>query len=366
MPLHSPDPPSEFAPVFGAFQRMADDIRASQRALEEARRRTAAVLATAATGVVALDPAGRVLLANPRARELLGVELPEDALLLEALGPAWAELRDVVERFLAAGIVGEVGAELSVAGRRLTVQLAAAGPDLAGVVLALNDVTDVSRAERVLAWGEMARQVAHEIKNPLTPMRLGMQHLRRAYRAEEPRAEFARTLEETSERVLGEIDRLDTIARAFSRFGAPVDEQEPLAPVDAAAVAREVVQLYGLSEDGARVRLDAPAPVMAQLRRDELKEVLVNLLENARDAGARDVMVRAGAGCLSVTDDGRGIAPELLPRIFEPRFSTTTSGSGLGLAIVRRLVESWAGRVEVASEVGRGTVVTIHLPEQGR
>jgi nitrogen fixation/metabolism regulation signal transduction histidine kinase len=361
MPAHSPDPPSEFAPVFGAFERMAADVQASQRALEEARRRTAAVLATAATGVVALDPAGRVLLANPRARELLGTELPEGTPLLDALGAEWAELRDVVARARAEEDGGAVGAELTVGGRRLTVQLTAAGPDLPGVVLALNDVTDVSRAERVLAWGEMARQVAHEIKNPLTPMRLGMQHLRRVYRDRERRGDFDRTLEETSERVLEEIDRLDTIARAFSRFGAPVEAQEPLAPVDAAAVAREVVQLYALAGEGALVRLEAPAPVVAELRRDEFKEVLVNLLENARDAGAGEIVVRAGRGCVSVADDGRGIDPELLPRIFEPRFSTNTSGSGLGLAIVRRLVESWGGRVDVASEVGRGTVVTLHL-----
>jgi signal transduction histidine kinase len=188
-----------------------------------------------------------------------------------------------------------------------------------------------------------------------------MQHLRRVYRDRERRGDFDRTLEETSERVLEEIDRLDTIARAFSRFGAPVEAQEPPARVDAAAVAREVVQLYGLAGEGARVRLEAPAPVPAELRRDELKEVLVNLLENARDAGAGEIVVRAAGGCVSVADDGRGIDPELLPRIFEPRFSTNTSGSGLGLAIVRRLVESWGGRVEVASELGRGTVVTLHL-----
>ena len=102
------------------------------------------------------------------------------------------------------------------------------GPDVRGVVIALNDVTDVSRAERVLAWGEMARQVAHEIKNPLTPMRLGLQHLRRVYR--DRRTEFDRTLEETAERMLAEIDRLDTIARAFSRFAAPADDSPATRP----------------------------------------------------------------------------------------------------------------------------------------
>jgi signal transduction histidine kinase len=92
-----------------------------------------------------------------------------------------------------------------------------------------------------------------------------------------------------------------------------------------------------------------------------VKEVLVNLIENARNAGARTITLEVTAGALEVRDDGSGIPAELLPRIFEPRFSTTTSGSGLGLPIVRRLVESWGGAVEVTSGVGVGTIVTVRL-----
>jgi signal transduction histidine kinase len=93
-----------------------------------------------------------------------------------------------------------------------------------------------------------------------------------------------------------------------------------------------------------------------------VKEVVVNLLENARNAGARVVEVTVAPNRITVADDGSGIPADLLPRIFEPRFSTTTSGSGLGLAIVRRLVEGWGGSVEVESEVGRGTTVVVALP----
>jgi signal transduction histidine kinase len=359
MPAHSGRPPLEFEPVFGAFERMAADIRASQSALEEARRRTAAVLATVATGVVGVDLRGRVLIANRQAVDLLGTQLEEGEPFLERLTAEWAPLARAVRRFLENPAVDGT-AELEVGGRRLTLQLASLGPDVRGVVMALNDITDVSRAERVLAWGEMARQVAHEIKNPLTPMRLGMQHLRRVYR--DRRGEFDRTLEETAERILGEIDRLDTIARAFSRFAAPDDVHRPLERIDLGATVGEVVQLYRLAEEGCEVRLAVEPQAVGAARPDEVKEVVVNLLENARNAGATVVRVTVGPALIRVEDDGAGIPPELLPRVFEPRFSTTTSGSGLGLAIVRRLVESWGGRIEVESESGRGTVVTVQLP----
>ena len=231
MPPRAASPPLEFEPVFGAFERMAADIRSSQEALEEARRRTAAVLGTVATGVVGIDPTGRVLIANRQAVDLVGAELEEGAPLLERLDGEWQPFTAAVRRFLV-DPAADTTAELEVGGRRISFQLASLGPDVRGVVAALNDVTDVSRAERVLAWGEMARQVAHEIKNPLTPMRLGLQHLRRVYR--DRRGDFDRILEDTADRMLAEIDRLDTIARAFSRFAAPADDVQPLDRIDLA------------------------------------------------------------------------------------------------------------------------------------
>jgi two-component system, NtrC family, nitrogen regulation sensor histidine kinase NtrY len=361
MPSRSDRPPLEFEPVFGAFERMAADIRSSQSALENARRRTATVLATVATGVVGMDPQGQVLIANRRAIDILGVPLHEGDSFLERLSTEWAPLARVVLRYLESP-EGNSSAELEVGGRRLTLQLASLGPEVRGVVIALNDVTEVSRAERVLAWGEMARQVAHEIKNPLTPMRLGMQHLRRVYR--ERRMDFDATLEETSGRILAEIDRLDTIARAFSRFAAPADLTGTLDRIDLGVVVGEVVQLYGLAEEGCEVKLEVLPSATGDARADEVKEVVLNLLENARNAGATVVRVTVGPGLIKLTDDGAGIPAELLPRVFEPRFSTTTSGSGLGLAIVRRLVESWGGGIEVESETGQGTTITVHLPHK--
>jgi len=352
-------PPAEFEQVFGAFERMAEDIRASQTALDSARLRTAAVLANVATSVVALDAEGRVVLANSRAREQLGASLEEGSEFSAALDPSWAPLVHVVSGFLR-GEEPTLGVEVEVGARLYRLQLARRPGPFGGTVLALDDLTDVTQAARVIAWGEMARQVAHEIKNPLTPIRLGMQHLLRV-RRERPE-QLSQALGETTERILSEIDRLDTIARAFSRFGLPGGQGAPLESVDIAATAREVAALYRLTADGSSVEVEGVYPVTVPARRDEVKEVLGNLLDNARNAGAKSVRIRVAPAALVVSDDGSGISADLLPRLFEPRFSTTTSGAGLGLAIVRRLVEGWGARVEVQSAAGEGTTVSIRWP----
>src|SRR2546427_208959 len=368
-PAFPPGTPREFDPVLSAFDRMATDVRRSQAALEEARQRTARVLANVATGVIAVDDALRVTMANPRASELVlgGTEtLAPGNVLPQTTAAGWAPVWQAVAQFITDNrdVIqeGQVGVE----GREIRVQLALLGAAPDGCVIALDDATALTRAARVLAWGEMARQVAHEIKNPLTPIRLGIQHLQRVS-GKTRSSEFEATLKETSERILAEIDRLDGIARAFSRFGAPSGEgaeQLPLEPVDLAATAREVVQLYDLgSAPRFEVRTSNGAPPPALARKDEVKEVLVNLLENARNADAKRVTVQVAASGrqMVVADDGRGIPAEALPRVFEPTFSTTSSGAGLGLAISRRLVESWGGVITLESGPGKGTRVTLTL-----
>jgi two-component system nitrogen regulation sensor histidine kinase NtrY len=355
--------PGEFAPVMSAFERMAADVHASRAALEAQRLRTAAVLRNVATGVLALDADLRVVTSNPRAEEVLGASLPVGSPPMDRAGqPAgavWDWVRDV-----AAGRDDGEPREFPLGERQVRVQIARLTGPAGGWVVAVDDVTALARAVRVLAWGELARQIAHEIKNPLTPIRLGVQHLRRAYDA--PRGDFADTLDKTSRQILAEIERLDAIARAFSRFGAPPAGTEPLAGVDVVEVARDTATLYALGESGA-VRVVANGPVPARARRDELKEVLINLIENARAARAREIAIeitrREDGVAVAVRDDGQGIAPADLPRVFEPRFSTTTSGAGLGLAICKRLVESWGGTIGVESESGRGTVVRLVLEE---
>jgi two-component system, NtrC family, nitrogen regulation sensor histidine kinase NtrY len=355
------DPPLEFTPVFSAFRQMTTDLAESRAALETAERRLAATLRNVASGVVAVDEANRVTFSNPRAESILGGPL----IVGMPLAPEMLALLDAPLDALRNGSMDDVAVELEHDGRRLRIRLARLAPGSRRTVVTLDDVTDVTRAERVLAWGEMARQVAHEIKNPLTPMRLGMQHLRRA--RHDPRVDFDAVLEENTKRMLAEIDRLDEIARAFSRYGTAPVNVAPAAQVDVAVVARDVLELerMGQTEVSWEGRIPA-APVLAAARDRELREVLLNLLENARLAGATQVTLEVvgapdGGAIVRVRDNGSGIPPHLIDRIFEPHFSTRTSGSGLGLAISRRLIDGWGGAISAENSERGGAILTVRL-----
>ena len=371
----------EFGAVFLAFNRMVQRLRRARGALVRTTQRTQAIVDEAATGVIALDQAGAVTLVNPQAQALLGASVGPGEPLPATPGLA-RDLARWVERFYRDGDEGAdhefelSGTEIAstapgsrdsqrrvrVRARRVTRD----GPSR-GVVLSLEDVTDELRSERIVAWGQMARQVAHEVKNPLTPIKLSIEHVRRAWH--DRRRDFSEILERNVVSILREIDRLAEIARSFSRYGSPRKASElPLEGVRLDMAVEEILALYQSNEQGIVIDTNFPAglpPVRA--RESEFKEVLINLLENAREAVKPSGRVRIGASagdgnpCLRVSDDGRGIEPELLGRIFEPRFSTSSTGTGLGLAIVQRLVRSWGGRVWAESTPGVGTTMSIRF-----
>ena len=361
----------EFGSVFAAFNRMVRRLGNARRELLRTTRRTEAIVEGAATGVIAVNTRGLVTVANPRAERLLGTPLAEGSPMPRERGHA-PELAGWLDEALESGLE-KADADFEWSARRIRARarrIAWEGK-AGGVVVNLEDVTAGLESERILAWGEMAKQVAHEVKNPLTPIKLSVQHLRRAWR-DRPR-DFGQLLERNAGAILKEIDRLAAIATSFSKLSSPGSEDRgPLVAVDAAEVAREVMDLYlAGDESGIRVVGDVPAgmPKLA-CRPDELKEVLLNLLENSREAMPQGGVARvrgvppAGPGAMAallVEDEGVGIPAELLPRIFEPQFSTRSKGSGLGLAIAKRLVDSWEGEIEAESEVGWGTRMIVRL-----
>jgi nitrogen fixation/metabolism regulation signal transduction histidine kinase len=224
----------------------------------------------------------------------------------------------------------------------------------------------LERTHRLEAWAEMARQVAHEIKNPLTPIQLSAEHLRRVHADRgEP---LGTVLEGCVDSILGQVRLLRQIASEFSSFASsPRARQAPVDPVD---LVREVVEPYRAPLHGRIDLVNEVASPLPQVFVDRtlVMRALANIVENALHAMPTTGSLRLSASvedgwvAIRVEDTGIGMDAEALGRVFEPYFSTKTTGTGLGLPIARRNIEVSGGQIEVESEKGRGTAVTIKLP----
>jgi nitrogen fixation/metabolism regulation signal transduction histidine kinase len=224
----------------------------------------------------------------------------------------------------------------------------------------------LERTHRLEAWADMARQVAHEIKNPLTPIQLSAEHLRRVH--VDRGQPLSPVLESCVETILNQVRLLRQISAEFSAFATtPTPE---LAPTAARALVDDLINPYrtGLA-DRITLAVDVPDGLpMLHVDRTLVGRAMVNIIENALNAmpGRGGLTVAAaleGPGvALTFTDTGVGMDPEALARIFEPYFSTRTTGTGLGLTIAKRNIETSGGTIEVASARGRGTTVRLWLP----
>ncbi len=219
------------------------------------------------------------------------------------------------------------------------------------------------KVERELAWKEMAKQVAHEIKNPLTPMRLSVQHLVSAY--QKGGAGFAEVLKSVSSTVLEQIDALSRIASEFSAFARLPERRLDLCAVH--EVINEAAGLY--HREGVRFATSfVPGEPRVKADREELRRAFINIFRNSVQAAQSDVSISVSTRTegsilvISITDNGPGMTREILGRLFEPNFSTKTDGMGIGLTIVRKTIEDLNGSVGVESTPGEGTTVRIRLP----
>jgi two-component system nitrogen regulation sensor histidine kinase NtrY len=288
-------------------------------------------------------------------------------------GPGRDEVLEIVERLLS-GRVARQEREVQVPTRGRYRHLAATVVPLPaplgsppGVVLVLDDLTPLMRAQKVAAWGEVARKLAHEIKNPLTPIQLSAQRIRKAYIKSAPG--FERILTECSDAIVKEVDALKDLVDEFAEFA-----RLPAANLVAASL-HEVIDgalsLYdGLfSEVRIERRLAADLPLL-RLDAGQMKRVVINLVDNAIEATDEKGLVvletewdpREGRVHLVVADDGPGISPEDRDRLFVPNFSTKKRGSGLGLAIVSRIVQEHHGLIRVEDNAPRGARFVVELP----
>lgn len=218
----------------------------------------------------------------------------------------------------------------------------------------------LAQTERESAWREMAKQVAHEIKNPLTPMRLNVQYLQRSLKTEDP----AR-LQEFSESMIDQIDTLSGIAAAFSRFASMPELRLTLFP--AAELVRRVAALY--PENNVKFKSDKD-DFQIYADPDQLIRVMNNLINNALQSvpAERDELVQVSLfrrddyAVIEVCDNGCGVPESQIEKIFEPRFTTKSSGMGLGLALVKRIIDGFKGQISFETKLNEGTCFKVHLP----
>ncbi|HEX3346804.1 MAG TPA: PAS domain-containing sensor histidine kinase [Acetobacteraceae bacterium] len=378
----------ELGALSRAFNRMTGQLAAQRNELmdaygqlDERRRFTEAVLSGVSAGVIGLDGQGRIELPNGAASDLLDVDL------MGAIGrrladivPEFAPLVERARQSPERAHTGEVQIGPPSARRTLLVRISAdqrrlrAGTSF-GLVATFDDITELQSAQRKAAWADVARRIAHEIKNPLTPIQLSAERLKRRFAKEitsDPET-FAQCAD-TIVRQVGDIGRMVDEFSSFARMPQPV-----IKPEDVGRVARDTLILQRSARPQIDWVTDIPAigPV-APCDRRLLSQALTNLLQNAADAvamrpgaGRIEIGVRAASNrvTIEVTDDGVGL-PDDRARLTEPYVTHKPKGTGLGLAIVKKIMEDHGGSLTLADRVSRedwpgpGAVACLHLPLQ--
>jgi len=364
----------EVGVLVDSFNVMTRELKSSREQLEKEINYKKTILSNIDTGVVSLDRTGRITTVNRSASEILGIR--ED----EALGRRYDEAFGFIELGPIRGLFrkleqGQGRAEeemsLSVRGRMLTLRLGVTtlrdGSGAAiGTVITFDDMTELLRAKQAETWQDVARRIAHEFKNPLTPIKLSAERLRK--KRAEGAPDFDAVFDECSRTIVQEADGLRQLVDEFANFARMPGSNpspQPLAPV-----LEGVVQLYsGAHKDITVLRDIAPDMPDALLDREQMKRVFINLFENAVEAMAGKGRIWVAARMsgpakarIDVADEGCGIAAEDVPKLFEPDFSRKKKKSGLGLAIAQRVVKDHGGSIRVEQNTPRGARFVIELP----
>ncbi|MEE4295388.1 MAG: ATP-binding protein [Wenzhouxiangella sp.] len=380
LPVASRD---ELGFLVDSFNTMTRELSASRRALEAQRRYLEVVLGRLSAGVLAVDGDGRLSAFNESAGRILRLDTTGDRYAtLDDLAERRADLKPLFDLIAVRGASSATDwrKEIQLGDSDQPLVLVCRGSDLpaeaGGQVVVFDDVTVLDQAQREAAWAEVARRLAHEVKNPLTPIQLAAERLQYKLEAELP-PDQQQLLTKATTTIRAQVDTLKRLVDAFGDYARPSSlKREWLDPVDLIA---EIVDFHASGEVPVRFHVDAEAPaspIFADVGR--LRQILMNLVRNAQEAqpeghptleiSVTDAERDGRAGILIVLrDDGPGFSEEILQRAFEPYVTTKLRGTGLGLAIVRRIVEEHGGQIEIsnlADPCGTGARVSIWLPRE--
>jgi two-component system, NtrC family, nitrogen regulation sensor histidine kinase NtrY len=380
----------EIGMLVASFNKMTGDLRSNQLSiretnaeltrsnleLEQRRRYMEIVLRNVTAGVISVDKDGILTTVNKSAERLLNITTENvigkhfrEILRTEQLDIVKGLLRDMVLTKKDT-IYKQVTIPLKEATLTVLINLTVLKDEhgeFMGTVVVFDDLTQLIKAQRMAAWREVARRIAHEIKNPLTPIKLSAQRLRKRYlsRFEQDETVF----DECTDMIIKSVDELKILVDEFSTF-ARMPAAQPTAN-NLNEIIRESLTLYQEANRTIRFtfRADESIPVL-ELDRDQIKRVLINLLDNAVAAldGEGEITIESihhpelKMATFIVADTGHGISPEDKPRLFEPYFSTKKSGTGLGLAIVNTIIADHHGFIRVKNNEPRGTRFIIELP----
>ncbi|CAM2063851.1 Histidine kinase [Sulfidibacter corallicola] len=356
----------ELERMVSAFNSMQERIQLSQSRLKEQLDVLDETLKATSGGLVGFDREGRVLLQNQMAWELLDMDsIPQTFDELLAREPQLVPLREAVD----AEWEGEcnVGLSGSTGRRELLVKARAVpGTTERGIrlILAIEDITHAMEAGRFKAWSEMARRVAHEIKNPLTPIQLEIDYLVKLYQDEHP--EFGPALLETKEEISRQVEILRRTATEFSDYARPVTLA--VEPFDLTHLVHDLVSPYEKAMTDLELVVTMPDRLEvegdARLLRRSLHNLIVNAVQAMERRGRLRIEVRAepDAALITIEDTGPGIPLEDQPRVFEAYFSTKDQGTGLGLVIAKRYVQLHEGSLHIDPDYREGTRFQVRIP----
>lgn len=382
----------EIATLGRTFNRMTGQLAAQQaeliaanRQLDERRRFTETVLGGVSAGVIGIDPQGLVTLPNPSAQAML--QKSYDEMVGRPFAEVAPEMAELFQRLSASTTEaverGQVVVSRPDGNRTLLVRIAreSTGNELLGYVATFDDVSELMAAQRNAAWADIARRIAHEIKNPLTPIQLSAERLKRKYLKEvQTDPEVFSQCTDTIIRQVGDIGRMVDEFSTFARMPRPVYREE-----DLGQLVRQGVFMQQVARNDIRFESSIPAePVHLSCDARQIAQVLTNILQNAIDAiDGRErlagetlppgriivsLAVAAGAAEITVRDNGRGLPVENRDRLFEPYVTTRSKGTGLGLAIVKKIIEEHGGSITLTDAAavdpaaGNGSLARIRLP----